>query len=120
MIGNLILLAQEGGKTAAPGGNPLEMILFLFVPFVLLYFILLRPAQKRQEREKVAMASSLTKNDKVLTTAGIYGTVVSISDKEDEVVVRVDDNCRLRMLKASIMKNLSYEERVKAEKEAAK
>jgi preprotein translocase subunit YajC len=60
----------------------------------------------------------LKKNDRVLTTAGIYGTIVAISEKEDELTVRVDDNVRIKMVKASIARNLSHEEAVKAEKAA--
>jgi len=85
--------------------------------FALLWLIVLRPAARSRERERTQLVSGLKKNDKVLTTAGIYGTVVSVSDKEDEVVVKVDDNTRLRMLKGSIMRNLSNEEAQKAEKE---
>ena len=56
------------------------------------------------------------KNDKVLTAAGIYGTVLSVSDKEDEVVVKVDDNTRLRMIKSGITRNLTKEEALAAAK----
>ena len=91
--------------------------LILVGMFALLYVIVLRPAQRSRDRERQQLLTGLKKNDKVLTTAGIYGTVVSVSDKEDEVVVKVDDNTRLRMLKGSIMRNLSNEEAQKAEKE---
>ena len=47
---------------------------------------------------------------KVLTSAGIYGTVISASETEDEVVVKVDDNTRLRMLKSSVVRNMTREE----------
>jgi len=91
--------------------------LILVGMFALLYVIVLRPAQRSRDRDRQQLLTGLKKNDKVLTTAGIYGTVVSVSDKEDEVVVKVDDNARLRMLKGSIMRNLSNEEAQKAEKE---
>ena len=86
--------------------------------FFLFYFIVLRPAKRRQERERQEQTTLLNKNDKVVTTAGIYGTIISVSDKEDEVVVKVDDNTRLKMLKASIMRNITREETLKAEKDA--
>ena len=56
------------------------------------------------------MLTNLKKNDKVITTAGIYGTVISVAEKEDEVVVKVDDNTRLKMLKGAIMRNITNEE----------
>jgi preprotein translocase subunit YajC len=115
MLYTLLLLAEnaEGGK-AAP---PLEIMLIPLL-LVLLYFMVLRPGQKRQQQERDALVTGLKKNDKVITTAGIYGTVISVSEKEDEVVVKVDDNARLKMLKGSIMRNLTNEEAAKSAKEA--
>jgi preprotein translocase subunit YajC len=80
------------------------------------YLLVMRPARK-QEAQRQALVSNLKKNDKVLTTAGIIGTVVSISEKEDEVTVRVDDNCRLKMIKSSISRNLTQEEAAKKPEE---
>jgi preprotein translocase subunit YajC len=106
------------GKTAPPGGlGGVEMPLILGAIFFMFYFVVLRPGQKRQERERQNLLSGLNKNDKVLTTGGIYGTVVTVSDKEDEVTVKVDDNTRLKMLKGSIARNITREEALKAEKE---
>ena len=64
------------------------------------------------------MTTDLKKNDKVLTSSGIYGTVTAISEKEDEITVKVDDNVRLRMTKESIARNLSNEEAARAAKAA--
>ena len=72
---------------------------------------------RRQEQRRKAMVSDLKKNDKVLTTAGIYGTVVAVSDTEDEVTVKVDENVRLKMAKGSIGRNISREEEAKQQKE---
>ena len=107
------LLADEAARPSSP--LPFDLLLPVGIAFVF-YLLVWRP-MRRQEKERQGLLTSLKKNDKVLTTAGIYGTVVSVSDKEDEVVVKVDDNTRLRMLKGSIMRNLSNEEAQKAEKE---
>ena len=64
------------------------------------------------------MVSSLEKGDKVLTAAGIYGTVITVSETEDEVTLKVDDNTRLRMIKGSITRNISKEEAAKAQKKS--
>jgi preprotein translocase subunit YajC len=94
--------------------NLLPIVFFIFM----MYLIFVRPAQ-RQERERQLMISNVKKNDKVLLTAGIYGTVVSVAEKEDEVVVKVDDNTRLKVTKGSIMRNLSGEEALRAAAQAA-
>jgi preprotein translocase subunit YajC len=117
MFSALLVLAEE--TTQKPPGATWEPLLLMGAVMLALYLIVLRPGQRMRERERQQLLTGLKKNDKVLTTAGIYGTVVSVSDKEDEVVVKVDDNTRLRMLKASIMRNLSNEEAQKAEKEQA-
>ena len=114
---------EEGASTQEPAPTPqgrgfADMPFILGGIFFLFYFIVLRPQKRRQERERQEQMNLLNKNDKVITTSGIYGTIISVSDKEDEVVVKVDDNTRLKMLKASIMRNITREETLKAEKEA--
>jgi preprotein translocase subunit YajC len=81
---------------------------------LLFYFFILRP-MRRQDRERAALLGSLKKNDDVITSSGIYGTVVAVSEKEDEVTVKVADNVRLRMTKGSIARNLSNEAAAKAQ-----
>jgi preprotein translocase subunit YajC len=102
----LTLLAEEAPKQPA---SPYEGLAG-FVPLILImivgYLLLIRGPMKRQEAERNALLASLKKNDKVLTTGGIYGTIVSVSDKEDEVTVKVDDNVRLRMTKGSIARKI--------------
>jgi preprotein translocase subunit YajC len=97
--------------------NPL--IFLLPIGVVLFYMIVLRPGQ-RAEKERQALLLNPKKNDKVITASGIYGTVASVAEKDDEIVVKVDDNVRLKMTKNSIFRNLTNEEAVKETAEAAK
>jgi preprotein translocase subunit YajC len=113
MFHTLVLLAEDP-KPSAPFG--FDMLLPVGI-LVLLYFIVLRP-MRRQDQERNSLAKSLKKNDDVLTTSGIYGTIVNVSEKEDEVTVKVADNVRLRMLKSSIARNLTNEEALKNQKAA--
>jgi preprotein translocase subunit YajC len=125
MFAQLLLGVVNAAKDAPAGGtqqDPLggmSTILFMLLPIFLLYwFFILRPQRQRQEAEAKALTSNLKKNDKVLTAAGIYGTVISSSETEDEVVVKVDDSTRLRMTKASILRNFTREEEAKEAKAA--
>jgi preprotein translocase subunit YajC len=79
-----LLFAQEG--TSATW---LPYLYLLPIP-VLFYFMMIRP-QQQQERKRRAMIDGLKKNDKVVTTGGIFGTVVSVDGTADRVVLRVDD-----------------------------
>lgn len=113
------LLAVDEGAPKAPTNPPPPAFLDPLILFpgiaLLFYFLILRPG-RRQELERRAFLTNLKKNDKVLTAAGIYGTVVAIAEKEDEVTVRLDDNVRVKMTKASIARNLTNEEAAKAAK----
>lgn len=60
------------------------------------YLFILRP-QGRQQKTHKAMLDGLKKNDRVVTIGGIRGTVISVNREADEVVLRVDENAKLRM-----------------------
>jgi preprotein translocase subunit YajC len=114
----LTVFAEDPPK---PGADPFSTPLFLILGvFALFYLVVLWPMKRRQDRERTALLTNLKKGDRVLTTAGIYGTVVGVSDKEDEVTVKVDDNTRLKMVKSSIGRNLSGEEAARAAKDKDK
>jgi preprotein translocase subunit YajC len=120
MLSTLLLLAEEQAKT--PTGNapsPLMDMLVMFLPIaVLFYFLMIRP-KIQEDRARQALLNTVKKNDKVLTSGGIYGTVVAVSEKEDEITVKVDDNTRLRMIKAGIARNLTNEEAAREAKSAS-
>ena len=111
----LVLLAEGEQQPRGPLGFDLLLPLCLALLF---YIFFLRP-MRRQDQERKALLQGLKKNDEVITTSGIYGTVVAISEDKDEITVRVADNVRLRMLKSSIARNLTNEEAAKAPKEGA-
>ena len=76
--------------------NPIAY-LFLWGPILLIfYFLLIRPQQKeRQTHQK--MLAGLNKNDEIVTSSGIHGTVVNV--KEKTVIVRVDENVKIEIEK---------------------
>lgn len=114
MLQAILLWAQDQPQ----GSGLFNPMTIMLVVFFLFFFIVLLPAQRRQEKERLAMIAAVEKNDRVLTNGGIYGTIVSISDKEDEMLVKVDDNVKLRMSRACIARNLTKEEKAKQAKEA--
>jgi preprotein translocase subunit YajC len=122
MLQLLLLLADDPPITQTPAapGSPLgglEPVILMALVFFGLWLFVLRPASRQKEQERLSLLNNLKKNDKVLTIAGVYGVVVSVSETEDEVVVKVDDNCRMKMQKGSIARNLTNEEAAKAAKE---
>jgi preprotein translocase subunit YajC len=111
LLAAFLLIAQDGQGGAQPGGGGLGP-LFSFMPILLIivffYLLIIRPG-KRQEQERQAMLGALKKNDKVVTSGGLIGTVAVIKENEDEVTLKVDDNSnvRLRVTKSSIVRVLS-------------
>ena len=83
--------------TQAP--NPILNLLPLAMIFVVFYFMLIRP-QRMRDKEHQKMLSALAKNDEVITSGGIHGTVVNV--KETSVVLRVDENVKMEVEKNCI------------------
>lgn len=79
--------------------NPIVSFLPLILIFVVFYFLLIQPQQK-QKKQHEQMIKNLGKNDEVVTSGGIHGTIVNV--KETTVVLRVDDNAKLEVEKYSI------------------
>lgn len=73
----------------------------LVIMGVLFYFMVWRP-QRKEEKKRKEMLDALRKNDAVLTSSGMYGTVTNVSG--DEVTVKVDDvkDVRIRFSRSSI------------------
>lgn len=86
------------------------MSYLMFAPVLLLVLMFFR-ASSKQKREQQSLLANMKKNDKVVTSGGILGTIVSMKDNEDEVTLRVDDtsNTRIRVLKSSIVRVTSGE-----------
>ena len=106
MLSLALLLAQT--QPAADGGSPaagwMQFFPFIAIAF-LMYFMLFRP-MRQQEKQRQAMVSALKKNDKVVTSGGIIGVVTAIKEKEDEVILRIEEG-RVRVTKSSIARVLT-------------
>ena len=97
-----LLYAQEATGEAAQQtaqGGGIMGFLPIIIMFVILYFPLIRPQQKKQ-KDMVKMRDDLQKNEKVITSGGIIGTIYSI--KGDVVVLKVDDNVKIEITKSAI------------------
>jgi len=97
------LFLLQGGQ---PGGGS---ILTLLLPWVLIfgifYFLVIRPQQKRQrlqQTERETMLKALKAGDKVVTSGGIYGTIVSVKEKDDTVQLRIAQSVSIEIQRSSI------------------
>ena len=99
-----------GAAGAAPSAGPGGMFVSL-LPFVLIfgvfYFLLILPQQRKQKKHR-AMLEALKKNDRVLTTGGMMGSIVAIS--KDVVTVQVAENVRIKVRREYIAELLQETE----------
>ncbi|MBA4600841.1 preprotein translocase subunit YajC [Thermoactinomyces mirandus] len=79
----------------------------LILMFVVFYFFLIRPQQKRQ-KERTSMLNSLKKGDKVITIGGIHGKIVELT--EDRVTLKVSENTRLVFERSAVNSVVSEDE----------
>jgi preprotein translocase subunit YajC len=96
--------AQSGGAQGAGGSGWLTIVPFVLM-FVIFYFLLIRPQQKK-EKERKDMISSIQKGDKVLTAGGIYGVVSSFKD-DDTVILKIADGAKAEFTRNSITAKIS-------------
>ena len=93
---NSILFAAGG-----TGGGPsqLPLLFVILATFGIFYFILIRP-QQRKQKELKKMIETLKKGDRVMTSGGIFGTVVGM--KDNIVVLRIDENTKIEIIKSAV------------------
>jgi preprotein translocase subunit YajC len=88
--------AQEA--TGGMGGIVGQLI--FFVPLILIfYFLLIRPANQRQKKHK-QMIEAVTKGDTVITSGGLIGKVIKVT--EQELSIEIADAVRVRIVRAMI------------------
>ncbi|MEC5187256.1 preprotein translocase subunit YajC [Geobacillus thermodenitrificans] len=80
--------------------NLLPIVLF----FVIFYFLLIRPQQKRQ-RAVQQMQANLKKGDKIVTIGGLHGIIDSVD--EDKIIIRAGDGTRLTYDRSAVREVVS-------------
>ena len=89
------------GAAAAPGGTDFLIQLLPFVLiFVIMYFLILRPQQKRVKAHQ-EMIKNVRRGDTVVTSGGLIGRVNKVVD-EAEIVLEIADNVRVRVARGMI------------------
>ena len=92
----LELLAQD-----SQGGSSLVAFLPLLLMGGVFYFLLIRP-QQRRARAQQALLRSVEVGDEIVTTAGVFGTIVAIDDESDVITLEIAPGTRIRMVRAGV------------------
>lgn len=112
MLYMLLEAGQQAAGTTAKA-NPYSSLIFFALIFGVMYFLMIRPQQKRA-KETQRMLESVQQNDRVMTSAGIYGRVVSIKPDKNIIVVEIDDtnHVKVEMQKSAIVAILNQRDEV--------
>src|ERR1019366_2485123 len=90
---NLSLMAQIGGAGGIMAFLPLVIIMGIF------YVLLILPAQRRQKKTR-EMVNALKNGDKVITTGGLFGTIVGLEG--DSIQIRIADQVKVKVLRSAV------------------
>ena len=95
-------LAQAAASDGAPkglfgGGSGMLIVYGLFI--AAMWFLMIAPQRKKQ-KEHAKMLASIKAGDEILTSGGIYGTVVTVRD--DRYVVRIGDSTKVEIAKSFV------------------
>jgi preprotein translocase subunit YajC len=95
---------ESSNQGSSQGGlGNYTMIIFLVLLVAVMYLVMIRPQQKRR-KEQQEMTAKLKTGDQVITTAGIYGQIESISG--DSVVLKIESGATIRVAKSSVIARL--------------
>ncbi len=99
----------SGGRTSL-----LSMAIPMLAVIAIFYFLIIRPQNKKQ-KETQNMLNNMKKGDKIVTIGGIHGIIQSVDDTT--VVVKVDENAKVKFLKSAIATVNAKADEKKADKE---
>jgi preprotein translocase subunit YajC len=89
-------------------GQGIAQFIPLILIFVIFYFFLIRPQQKRVKDHKL-MVDSLKRGDEVITSGGIIGTVDRVLE-DDRIEVIIGDSVKVQIIRSTITSQLKKEE----------
>jgi preprotein translocase subunit YajC len=92
-------ISNAQAADAAPAGGGFEFLIMIGIFFAIMYFMIIRPQQKKQ-KEHTALLESLKKGNEVVTSGGMIGKVTALGDNLIEI--KVAENTLLRVQRHAI------------------
>ncbi len=93
-------------------GGAIAQFLPLILIFAIMYFLLIRPQQKKM-KEHQAMVEAVRRGDQVVTQGGLIGKVSKVKEGENEIEVEIADGVKVRVVKSTIAQVLNKTEPAK-------
>ena len=115
-MNNYLMLLEA--STSASGKGSFQMIILMVLLFVGMYFLMIRP-QKKQQKKEQEIRENTQVGDEITTIGCIVGKVVTV--KEDSLIIETGaDKNKMKITRWAIQTNVTANEKIKAEREAAK
>ena len=115
----MVMIAPIAVLLQAPAPPGIAQFLPFILIFVIFYFLLIRPQQKKQrlaQQERADLLKSLKAGDKVVTTGGIYGTIVAVREKDDTVQLRIAQSVSVEAERSAIARFQESDKEVETSK----
>jgi preprotein translocase subunit YajC len=99
LLATLFTFAQQADAATRPSGNFLTALLPFILVFVIFYVLIIMPQRKKQKKHQ-EMVAQLKPGEKILTTGGIYGTVMGV--QQDRIEVKISANVKIDIAKNAV------------------
>lgn len=114
-MNNYLMLLEA--STSASGKGSFQMIILMVLLFVGMYFLMIRPQKNSKKEQEIRENTQV--GDEITTIGGIVGKVVTV--KEDSLIIETGaDKNKMKITRWAIQTNVTANEKIKAEREAAK
>ena len=96
-----MIITPAHAQAAGGGADMLTSFLPIILIFVIFWFFLIRPQQKRA-KEHQEMVNALRRNDQVVLQSGLYGKVTRVKEGEEDVEIEIAEGVRVRVLRSAV------------------
>jgi len=98
-LNTLYIIAMAPPQGGDAGGGLMSTLIMFGLIIGIFYFLILRPQQKRQ-KERQKLLDAVKKGDKIITSAGLHGTVAGLDDKT--LLIQVADNVKMKFDRSAV------------------
>jgi len=95
----LMTSLEQAQPTARPQGNLLTALIPFVLVFVIFYVLIILPTRKKQKKH-MDLVGGLKPGDKIITTGGIYGTVMGV--QQDRIELKIATNVKIDITKSAV------------------
>lgn len=99
IFASFLTFSQQQPASPAGGGNFITALIPFILVFVIFYLLIIMPSRKRQKKHQ-AMVEKLKSGDKIITTGGIYGTVMGV--QKDRIELKISANVKVDITKNAV------------------